>query len=217
MQGVGDHPGIPGNIAQCEWCGTFVNTFTEVPMHYCPNCHHGTLRDDCPHCHAPIAFPPQLNCLACGKQFTVMKLQQVPGGMAAVNIIEPDAERRKELEAKGNHWHDVVRGNAEGPPLPALNVEPPPGWNKEDFDRTIRNAKVDAGDDLTVPPFEEDQKLPPEGVPSDVWDTAKQGPMQFCSKCWTEIYLLDHPPYEKCPVCGNELDPPGLDSAGGAG
>lgn len=224
FQDVGDRPEIPGYIAQCEWCGWFVNTFTEVPLHYCPNCKHGTLRTDCPYCHAPIAFPPQLNCLGCGKQFTIQKLHEVPGGLSPINIIEPDAERRKELEVKGNHWHDVVRGLAEGPELPKLGVAPPPGWTREDFERRLRRAKVDLGDDLTQPPTPD---VTPNGEP--LW--SKEGPSnktveeqmaeyeeylkdalcQVCRPCGI-TYILESVGHwmKQCPRCNNFMEPPML-------
>jgi rRNA maturation protein Nop10 len=193
MRGIDDNPQIPGSIAQCEWCGLFVNSFTAVPLHFCPSCHHGTLRDDCPHCHAPIAFPPQLNCLNCGKQFTVMKVVPMPGGLGTVNIIEPDAQRRKELEVKGHHWHDVVRGDAEGPDLPKMDTVPPPGWNKEDFDRVLRHAKVDQGEDL---------------ISVGLGETEDGPGIQHCERCQVTFVLKDDI-LEVCPFCGNELEEPG--------
>lgn len=192
MNGVGDHPEIPGTIAQCEWCGSLVYTYTDTELNFCPNCHHGTLRDDCPHCHAPIAFPPQLNCLQCGESFTIIKLQPVVGGLGAVTIVEPDAKRRAELEIKGNHWHDVVRGNSEGPDLPPLKVSPPPGWTKEAFDRILRAAKVDAGEDMTR-------------VEKELNSTATQ----VCEKCNLTFILPENETAIKtCPFCQSPIAPP---------
>lgn len=228
FQGVGEHPEIPGTIAQCEWCGYFVYTYTSTKLHYCPNCKNGTLRSDCPHCSAPIAYPPQPVCLACGKNFTILKMQEVPGGMGSVTIIEPDAKRRAELEVKGNHWHDVVRGTAEGPDLPSLNAAPPPGWTREDFDKRLRGAKVDAGEDLTqpAPPRAEvapnGQVLVPSPETLSLIEALLKMPTQFCEKC--EITFVVQSPEDElgnCPRCGSILqpptEPPGLDKPDAAG
>lgn len=193
---VGDDPNIPGRIAQCEWCGFFVNTFTNVELHYCPNCHNGTLRDDCPHCGAPIAFPPQLNCLACGGQFTIEKMEPVPGGIGTKNLIEPDAKRRAELEAKGNHWHDVVRGQADGPELPDIPVPPPAGWSKEDWQKKMRGALIDQGEDL----ISQDAMTPlPEGTL-----------LQQCPNCG--VGFITDGPLEVCSFCGASMGGEGVDS-----
>lgn len=206
MIDLGDNPNIPGNVAQCEWCGYFVNTFTNVELNYCPQCGNGTLRQDCPHCHQPIAFPPRENCLACGKQFTILKLQAVPGGRGSVNIIEPDAIRRKELEAKGNHWYDVVRGQAEGPELPPMNQQAPHGWSQEAFDRLLRGAKAAAGENV----LGESQVARVQTMLREMFPGA---PMQRCEKCQIEFVLKsEKEAMQECPFCTTPMAPPEVDT-----
>jgi hypothetical protein len=164
-------------------------------------------------------------------------MQEVPGGIGSVTIIEPDAKRRKELEVKGNHWHDVVRGMADGPDLPALNAAPPPGWTKEDFDKRLRTAKVDAGDDMTQPLPSRAEVTPdgriigedqlPQPTTEEIESFLKMleiCPRQVCGKCETTYILRDIlDVMELCPVCQSPLEPPtpteppGLDNLGAAG
>ena len=120
-------------------------------MTFCPNCHNGTLREDCPHCGAPIPFPEQLNCLACGKPFAIVPLKRTAAGNFAHNTVpEPSPEKRKELEAKGADWHDVVTGKAPPPTqdaVPNITVPPPAGWTAEEWSKALREAtggEVDA-------------------------------------------------------------------------
>lgn len=135
-------PRIPGRIAICELCGHYVNNFQpEGAMKWCPYCRREALRDDCPHCHAPIPFPPRMMCLACGLSLTVVPMvDQGDGSPGEVTVVEPTAERRAHLESKGSHWHDVVKGDAEGPEMEKLNLNPPPGWTQEEWEKKLHKA-----------------------------------------------------------------------------
>ena len=127
-------------------------------------------------------------------------MQPVPGGIGSVHIIEPDAKRRAELESKGNHWHDVVRGEAEGPSLPSLPLATPPGWEREDFEKLYRAAALDQGENLV----EENTALAmPEGFI-----------LQECPQCHVGLVVAE--PLDVCPYCNTPLTPGGLDSSGQA-
>ena len=144
-QGVEEIPqGVPGRVYICEWCGHYWNNWVPYgEMKWCPNCGKGMLRKDCAKCGTPIPFPPQWKCYSCGEWLTIMPMIEVAPGEfvhSGDRIAEPDVEHRKQLEAKGNNWYDVVRGKAEGPDPELPDVAPPRGWTAEEFARLMQQA-----------------------------------------------------------------------------
>lgn len=142
-------PGVPGRVAVCELCGRYVNNFQRTgEMKWCPHCSKPSLRSNCPKCDVDIPVPPQLKCFNCGSWLTLMPMMQTADGtLVPKTIEEPDAKVRKQLESKGSHWHDVVKGRAEGPALKEQKVEgkPPKGWTPQDFEKYLNQTLREHG------------------------------------------------------------------------
>lgn len=179
--------GVPGRVAVCELCGHYFNNFQVTgDMKWCPKCSKPSLRSNCPKCEADIPVPPQLKCYSCGSWLTIYPMVQLQDGtIIPADVQEPDAKVRKQLESKGNHWQDVIKGRAEGPTLAvpeAQRAKAPGGWEPKDFNEFLSRTLLQHG-------------LAKPAVEPDVW---------FCNKCkLPQIFWNTENP--TCVVCGGPV------------
>jgi len=112
-------------------------------------------------------------------------VQLQDGTIIPADVQEPDAKVRKQLESKGNHWQDVIKGRAEGPTLAvpeAQRAKAPGGWEPKDFNEFLSRTLLQHG-------------LAKPAVEPDVW---------FCNKCkLPQIFWNTENP--TCVVCGGPV------------
>lgn len=99
---------MPARHGICVMCSTVVETMTNIPIRFCPECKDETMTEHCPHCKEELPYPLRgIYCISCGGQYTIF--DRDPSKLP----YEPSAEEREDLrlQAPGEdlHWTEILK------------------------------------------------------------------------------------------------------------